>query len=63
MLTLPVFFDWGMVGISCRFALQPAHAGGTELFCDLILRDALADHGESFHWQCAHCNDSNVNLP
>jgi len=41
-------------------ATSPPAAG---LFDDPIMRDYGADHGEFLHWQFAHCDDSNVNLP
>ena len=43
--------------------VDDTHPPAAELLDDPVMRDDIADHGERLHWQCAHCNDSYVNLP
>jgi hypothetical protein len=39
-----------------------AHATSTKFLCNVVVRDGLANHGKSLHWQFAHFNQRHLNL-
>ncbi len=41
---------------------QRVQESGPQLFDDPVMRDGLADHGASLHWQHANCNLKHLKL-